>query len=359
MHILIVNWRDLDHHYGGGAEQYLLGLARICVAQGHQVSWICGQGRGQSAYEEVEGIKFYRRGGKFSVYPWSWWSYLRLKDKPDVIADSENGIPFFMPIISRVPVLLMIHHVHTDVWKRECGPFLAMFGSWVERRVMPKVYAKNWVSTISKSSEDMVRELFPKNPIHIIYPSIDVPCRVGQRSERPELFFIGRLQNYKSVDVLLRVMHRLKQYDCTLNIAGQGRDEARLKALCDDLELKNVNFLGFISDEQKIEMMRKAWLFLNPSSMEGWGITNIEANACGVSVLGADVPGTRDSVKDGESGWLLPHGDVDAWALKVEELITHPEKLDAQAEICLAWAEQFTWEVSATKFIKLFDDLIT
>ena len=263
-----------------------------------------------------------------------------------------------MPLITRIPVLLLIYHIHTDVWHRECSRLLAALGSWLEQVVMPKVYAKHTISTISESSEVMVRELFPTNPIHICHCAVDSHCHVGERSEQPELFFIGRLKKYKSVDVLLHVMHRLKGVDCTLNIAGQGDDEPRLRQLCEELELNSVNFIGFISDEKKIEIMQRAWLFLNPSRMEGWGLTNVEANACGVPVLGADVPGTRDSVKDGESGWLLPHGEIDAWSAKVEELITHPEKLDARSASCLAWAEQFSWEGAARKYIKIFDDML-
>lgn len=355
MNILIFNWRDMTHPQAGGAEIYLYEQAKLWVAQGHRVAWICAKPPGGSSRDVQDGIEFFRMGGTYGVYACAWWQYIRLGWKPDVIIDTENGIPFFTPLYARVPVVLLIFHVHTDVWKREFSGLAARVGHWLESWLMPRVYARNQIVTISKSSETMVRELFPESQIELVYSAVDDAYRPGPKAESPELLYVGRLKRYKFIDVLLRAMAHLKERGCTLNIAGQGDDESRLKKLCADLELEHVNFLGFVSEEQKQELLQRAWLFVNPSSMEGWGITNIEANACGTPVLGADVPGIQDSVLEGKSGWLVPCGDERAWSERLRTLLAHPEELDALRESSIQWAANFSWEESARTFLRVLN----
>lgn len=353
MNILIFNWRDITHPQAGGAEIYLHEQARLWAELGHRVAWICGASSGHPAKDVRDGIEILRMGGTYGVYLCAWWQYIRLGWKPDVIIDAENGIPFFTPLYSRVPVVLLIFHVHTDVWKREFSGLAARVGHWLESWLMPRVYARNKVVTISKSSEKMVRELFPKNQIDLVYSAVDEAYRPGPKAETPELLYVGRLKRYKYVDVILRAMANLKGIQCTLNIVGQGDDEFRLKKMCEDLNLENVNFFGFVSEERKQELLQRAWIFVNPSSMEGWGITNIEANACGTPVLGADVPGIQDSVQAGRSGWLIACGDDRAWVESLRMLLEHPEALEALRESSLQWAQTFSWTVSAKNFLEI------
>ncbi|MBL7011633.1 MAG: glycosyltransferase family 4 protein [Kiritimatiellales bacterium] len=360
MNILIFNWRDMTHPQAGGAEIYLHEQARLWVEQGYRVAWICGASSGHPARDVRDGIEILRMGGTYGVYLCAWWQYIRLGWKPDVIVDAENGIPFFTPLYTRVPVVLLIFHVHTDVWKREFSGLAARVGNWLESWLMPRVYRKNQIVTISKSSEKMVRELFPSNPLELVYSAVDENYHPGVKSDSPELLYVGRLKRYKYIDVILRAMAELKDSDCMLNIVGQGDDESRLRTLCDELGLNGrVCFLGFVSEEKKKELLQRAWIFVNPSSMEGWGITNIEANACGTPVLGADVPGIQESVSTGKSGWLIPCGDVHALTDNLQRLLRHPEELDALRESSLQWADKFSWKESAAIFLDVLKKAVS
>ena len=71
-----------------------------------------------------------------------------------------------------------------------------------------------------------------------------------------------------------------------------------------------MRFHGFVSEEEKLALLRRTWANLFPSPKEGWGITVMEAAACGTPSLASDSPGLRDSVRDGETGYLVPHGDA-------------------------------------------------
>ena len=79
-----------------------------------------------------------------------------------------------------------------------------------------------------------------------------------------------------------------------------------------------------MSEDEKIRLLRAAWANLFPSPKEGWGITVVEAGACGTPSLASDSPGLRDSVRHGETGFLVPHGDAEALAARMLELAAAP-----------------------------------
>jgi glycosyltransferase involved in cell wall biosynthesis len=108
-----------------------------------------------------------------------------------------------------------------------------------------------------------------------------------------------------------------------------------------------VEFLGFVSEERKVELYRQAWAMVFPSPKEGWGITNVEAAACGTPAVASDSPGLRESVRSGETGLLVPHGDVAALG---EALCTVARDPALRARLGLgarAFAETLPWSRAA------------
>jgi glycosyltransferase involved in cell wall biosynthesis len=97
-----------------------------------------------------------------------------------------------------------------------------------------------------------------------------------------------------------------------LAIAGTGDHEQNLVAYARELGVtQQVRFLGFVDEATKIDLYRRAAVFVNPSIKEGWGITNIEAGACGTAVVANNAPGLRDSVRNNETGLLYKENDCD------------------------------------------------
>jgi glycosyltransferase involved in cell wall biosynthesis len=143
-----------------------------------------------------------------------------------------------------------------------------------------------------------------------------------------------------------------------LVIAGGGEDEKRLKKVSHDMELcKRIEFKGKVTDSERLRLMQQAWVFVNPSMMEGWGITTIEANACGVPVVASNVPGLRESVKSPETGYLVPYGDVDALAERIAQLLESPEQRARMSQNALRWARQFDWDLSAQKTLAIIKEI--
>jgi glycosyltransferase involved in cell wall biosynthesis len=87
--------------------------------------------------------------------------------------------------------------------------------------------------------------------------------------------------------------------------------------------------------------------------MEGWGMTTIEANACGTPVVASNVGGLRDSVYNLHSGYLVPYGDVDVFAQRIMELLQDDDTRNRMSEEATAWARNFDWDKSAEDFLGL------
>ena len=140
MNILILNFKDLKHPQAGGSELYFHEMAKIWVKKGHKVSWISGGWEKCRKREKIDGINIIRTGKRFSLYLYAPFEYFRLKEKPDIIIDVENGIPFFSPLFSLKRKVLHIHHSHKEVWFKEMKFPLSFLGYFLENKIMPLVY---------------------------------------------------------------------------------------------------------------------------------------------------------------------------------------------------------------------------
>lgn len=222
---------------------------------------------------------------------------------------------------------------------------------------MPYAYNKSKFITISESSRSDMQKLDLKTEIEIIFPGVDLASMApGEKSPDPTILYLGRLKGYKSVDVLIKSFKKIlgKVNRAKLLIAGDGEEKGALKKLAEELGItSSIEFLGRVTDSEKISLMQKAWVFVNPSMTEGWGITTIEANACGTPVVAADVPGLRDSVRNPHTGYLVMHGDSNAMAVKLVELLENDNLREEMSRNAIEWARNFDWQKSANKFNEL------
>jgi glycosyltransferase involved in cell wall biosynthesis len=120
-----------------------------------------------------------------------------------------------------------------------------------------------------------------------------------------------------------------------------------------------VTFHGFVSEIQKIALLQGAWANVFPSPKEGWGITVVEAAACGTPSLASDSPGLRDSVRHGETGFLVPHGDVPALAARMLELAGDPALVARLGAGARCFAEGLSWARTAAATVDHLHDIIT
>ena len=160
--------------------------------------------------------------------------------------------------------------------------------------------------------------------------------------------YLGRLKKYKGVHHVIHAFAVLAHPTAVLEIAGAGDFRPQLEKLAASLGLGDrIRFLGRISEEEKVLLLRRAWALVFASPKEGWGITNLEAAACGTPVVASDSPGIRESILDGKTGYLVRHGDPAAMAAAMGRLADDPTLVATLGTAARAFAETFTWERAA------------
>jgi len=259
----------------------------------------------------------------------------------DLVLEDINKLPLYLPTLTPLPFCAVVPHLFgTTAFDEAPWPMAAVVAA--AERPIPRVYRRAGFHAISESTrDDLVARGVPAERIRVIHPGIDcrayAPVAGLDRALPPTFLYVGRLKRYKGVEVAIRALHlaRRQRADLSLDIAGTGDDAARLVRLARDTGLADaVRFHGFVAEDRKRELFRHAWANLFPSPKEGWGLTIIEAAACGTPSIASDSPGLRDSVRDGVTGYLVPHGDAEALAARMVELAGNPgtvERLGGEA----------------------------
>ena len=348
--VLLVNWRDIKNPEAGGAEVHLHEVAMRLVRAGFACIQYSHAFPGAPLRETIDGVEVHRAGGKF-LFNFAVWARVRAWCRLhaiDVILDDSNKVPFFLPWFAPRPVVAQIHHLFGRVLFHETALPMACYVLAFES-LMPAAYRRAQVLTGSESSRaELMRKGFGK--VDIAPEGADLsryrpPANPAKRGNI--IVYVGRIKRYKGLDMILEGAAALKAGfpDLELKIAGSGDDVPRLKAKAKALGMEAwTRFLGFVSEERKVELYGEARVAVNSSLKEGWGLTSIEANACGTPVVATDVPGLCDSVRQGETGYLVPFGDAQAFAAAVRRILADPDGAAVMRERALAWAARHTWE---------------
>jgi glycosyltransferase involved in cell wall biosynthesis len=354
-HVLILNERDLHNPRAGGAEIHLFEIFGRLAAAGDRVTMLCSGFPGAAPRETIAGIDVRRCGNRYSYYARvgpACRRYLR-DERPDVLIEAHNKLPFFTPLYAAAPRLVIVHHLFGTTAFQQVSPPIAAIVVAAEA-LIPWCYRGVSFIAISESSRaDLVRRGVPAGAIRVVLPGIDGDhYRAAPEALGPEplVAFVGRIEWYKRLDVLLRALARVRAggVPARLVIAGTGEALARVRALRRELGMEaHVDVPGFIDEAEKVRLLQRAHVLVQPSEKEGWGLTVIEANACGTPVIAAAVPGLQDSVRDGETGILVPPRDEAALAAAMVRVLGDPALRERLARGARAWAARFSWDAAA------------
>lgn len=359
--VAIVNWRDPWHPEAGGAECYAWEIARGLIRRGARVSYITARAPGQTRRDRRDGIEIIRMGGRLTVYPQVLAWMLLHRRSFDTVLDCQNGIPFFTPWVlpRKVPVLCIVHHVHDAQFGVHFPPAMAAAGRLLEGPIARWSYRRHQSVAVSQSTVNAMRSrLSWTGPIHIVPNGLSPAAfsdSEADSSDAPVLSWVGRLVAHKRADRLLDIATRLFNSNVAIEVIGRGQEmdslaaEVAARGLGDKVKLR-----GYLPEEEKRQVVAKSRLHLSTSQGEGWGLCVVEAAALGVPTVAYDVDGLRDSVRDGETGWLVHSGerieDVTERALKETD---DPVRRREIAAACRTWAHQFDWDQSAELMAKI------
>ena len=347
MKILLLCWRDSTHPQGGGSERYLERVGEYLAAQGHEVVYRTAKHTDAPRRSRRNGVRYERAGGKFGVYlaaPLSIW-----RNRPDVVVDTQNGIPFFARLFTRKPVVLLTHHCHKEQWP-VAGPLIRQLGWFLESKVAPRVYRGAQYVTVSQASKrDLVALGVREADIEIVENGVDpvsAHTPVLYDDQRLHLVTLSRLVPHKRIEEAIDAVAGMD--DAVLDVIGSGWWEDQLREYAAPHGDKVV-FHGHVSEPYKHALLERAELHLLPSRKEGWGIAVIEAAQHGVpTVAYASAGGVADSIRDRETGRLVQPGEE--FGEVVGETLGRRE---AMAPAAREWAARFSWAETGRKFERI------
>ncbi len=364
-HLFVLNERDPENPRAGGAEVHLFEILERLSARGFPVTMFCAGFPGAAPRTDIRGVEVHRVGNRYSYYvrgPAAFRRLARAVGGPALLIETLNKLPFYGPLYSPIPELAIVHHLFgTTAFRQVSFPIAAV--TYLAELGIPRVYRDVPMIAISPSTrDDLAHRGVPPTQVTISPCGIDHDVyRPGSTEPGPMILALGRIEHYKGFELVVAVMPRILAAvpDARLVIAGRGDAVAALERQVAALGLgDHVEFAGFVDDDRKVELYQSARVFVNPSEKEGWGLTVVEANSCGVPVVASDSPGLRDAVQHERSGLLYPHGDAAACGDAILRVLHDPETWRRLRDGGLEWSATFSWDTAADQTEAVIEDVL-
>ena len=364
MNILIFNWRDTKNPRSGGAEIVTLQHAKAWVKKGHNVTWFTSEFENSKKEEKVEGVNIVRRGNFISVILRAPYFYFFSKNKFDVVIDEIHGLPFFTPLFVKKPKIAFIHEVADEIWDY-------MFPFPINRicKFLEPLYFKLYRNVKFWTDADSTIDDLEKYGIKRKHCTV-INCPVENKSLKsfpkkenvPTFIFVSRVVKMKGIEEVIRaffyILRELK--DARLWIVGDG-EEGYVNELKDTMQSYSISpkvkFFGHLSEEKKLELIKRAHLLLHASVKEGWGLVVIEAASQATPSVVYNVSGLKDSVKNGKTGIVLEENSAKEMAKQAIALIKNKNRYEQFQKNCLQWARSLTWPKATQQSLDLLDQV--
>ena len=366
--VLLLCWRDTGHPQGGGSETYLQRIGSLLADAGVDVTLRTARYEGAARVDVVDGVRISRAGGPYTVYIRAGLAMVASRvglgplrhTRPDVVVDSQNGLPFLARLAFGRRVVLLVHHCHREQWP-VAGRALGRIGWFVESRLSPWLHRRNQYVTVSlPSMRDLADLGVDTRRVAIVRNGLDEApgdSLIGRRSVTPRVVVLSRLVPHKQIEDALDAVAvlRTRVPDLHLDVVGGGWWHDRLVEHAQRLGIADaVTFHGHVDEGIKHAVVQRSWVHLLPSRKEGWGLAVVEAAQHGVPTIGyRSSGGLVDSVVDGVTGLLVD--DRDDMVDRLEGLLSDRvlrEELGAKAE---ARSREFSWPQSAAAMQAVLD----
>jgi glycosyltransferase involved in cell wall biosynthesis len=361
VNILWFTWKDKKHPQAGGAELLNEEIIKRIVKEGHSVTMVVGNFKGGEQEEVVDGYKIVRIGNRYSLYTKS-ASYFKknLSDWSDITIEEVNTMPFFTQYYTKGPRILFINQLCREIWFYQLFFPLSIIGYIVEP-VYLYLLRKNKVVTISESTKkDLLRFGFSKKNIDLIPMGTEIPpleeLSRTKKFTNPTILSLGTIRPMKNTVEQLEAYEiaRGKIHNLKLIVVGQGEGKYfdKFTAKINKSKYKNdITFLGKVSFEKKMELMRKCHIITVTSVKEGWGLIVTEANSQGTPAIVYNVDGLRDSVRDNVTGLITKKENTpEELAKKILSLLKDKKKYRKIRKNAWEWSKGLTFDASYNSF---------
>ena len=369
------------HPAAGGAEKHLHRIFSKIVEMGHEVVLFTTMFPSAKERDVVDGIQVVRKGGDLT-FQLTVAANLKKLDREfgfDVVVEDLNKLPVFAHWFVRKPLLVQMHHL----WRKSIFSeafFPIAFGVWFFERIIPFFYRTQPFVVVSPSTKKELAEIgVDESRISVIYNGSEMPpaaapfdkcmdsresnenADADENAQAPYFIWLSRVHRYKGIWTALESFEIFSKShpEAKLFVVGDGPLLKKLPVWLKTHGLEGkVELTGFVSASRKYELLSSSLALLQTSYKEGWGLTVMEAAQLCKTTIASDVPGLRDSVRDGETGILFPSGNAAACASAMEKVYGDVELRASLGRNAKRYAESFSWEKSARETLELLERTI-
>ena len=372
--ILALSWRDIKSKGMGGAEILTHEMFKGAIADGIEITHISPLEEGLEQEEFIDGVRYIRHGNIFSVILYAFKYYKQHKKEYDFVIDQCNTHRFFTPLwVERKKRILLIYQLTREIWNINLKFPLSTIGRVLETPML-RMYKHSVAITESESTkQDLIDIGFKEDRVHIV--PIGIRKELASRnfehdtSKPPCFVYVGRYSSYKGIDVSIEALGKIKNSypNAKLWIVGKKNEdyiEKILRPICykyslslGDTEENDIVTYGFVSDDKKEELQKKAKALVFPSVREGWGMIVTEAGALGTPSITFDAPGARDAVDFGHAGFICDQNSADGIAAKMKQCIENEEEYFIISKKAYDFANTFSFKRSGEVFSRLISSM--
>lgn len=361
MKIQIVSWRDPKNPKAGGAEVCLEEITqRLHQKAGYSFDWFAPKFQGASDKDQKNHIQIERFGFFGLIHLTSFLRFFpRWSQTKDFYIEDYHGLSLGLSLFLRKPSVILVHEVAGPIWFQMFKFPVSWIGYYFEKFFLYFMKDCQFVAVSESTKRDLVKYGIPPQNIFLISEGSNLPAVSSpkSRSDRFEHFvFVGRICKMKRIDLLLHAFSELQSYypECRLILAGSMDPdfEQEYIQIVKTLKLENkIDRPGFISTQQKIEILGNSLALVSCSMHEGFGLVVVEANSQGTPVITFNVPGYRDLVEHGKNGYLVEYPEIKIFSTRMRELILmEPGTYDRLAQNSLDTSSKYSWDRTAEDF---------
>jgi len=362
MKILWFTWKDKKNLLSGGAELINEGIAKKLAENGHEVIFLVGGFKGCKKEEEIDGYKIIRIGNRWTVY-WQAYRYYKknLKGWADIVIDEVNTIPFFCKFYVKEKNLVFAYQLCREIWFYQMPFPLSLIGYLTEPVYLRMLLDRKVITESESTKADLQKYSFKKENISIIPIALDIePVKNIENIEKyPEftVLSLGSIRSMKRTIDQLRAFEIAKEKipELKFKIAGEAEGsygKKFLKLIQNNKYKEDIEYLGKVDINKKLELLQKCHLILVTSVKEGWGLVVTEANSQGTPAIVYGVDGLRDSVKDGKTGLVCSENNPANIAENIVKVFEDKALYERLRVDSWQYASGFSWNRTYKEFVK-------
>ena len=362
----LIEYFPYDGKITGGVESRYYHLMKELLEKDFEICVLTSSRKKERVGEVIEGDGFKIHLCSYNPYSnkGNIWKRLNLAKnflkygKTEKNVDIVEGCNFLAYIPAyfvgkklKIKKIATWHEVWIKDWMKLKGFLTGFFGELWERISLGLKWDK--IVSVSETTKNRLVEFgIKKERIHTVYNGINLDKIKSIKIKKDNEFFpricvVNRLVPSKKTEVVLKAASFLaKKFDLWLDVVGGGAETEKLKELADKLGIrKKTKFYGVLPHEETLKVMKRCHAYVSASMFEGFGITAMEAMACGCVCFLSDIPVFREVGKP-----ALFFKDENELFEAMEKVLNDKELMKKKKEEGIRWVEKFDWKIIGKEY---------